>query len=628
MNKLLDNFTIKQKLIAMSAVSIIGVLAMIWLKTSFNQEFELMKAAKYTNLEINNQMLELRKHEKDFLVRKDTKYIDKFKKSFTELKNSVNKLSALTEEIEYPATQATQRLNAVFDEYQKVFLQLSTRYQELGLTPTTGLYGSLREAVHKAEENVNSHNKIDLLADILMLRRHEKDFMLRQDEKYIQRFAISMDKINAYVKESDLSDNQKAELAKNLKNYANDFKTFSNKLITIGLNAELGDLGLMRTTIHKSQTLLDEQSEALTTYINAEVEHINQIYIILAATIVIIMCWLIFVAYKGINTPLQSLTHTMNKANREKDLSIRSNMTGKHEIAQLALVFDNMMESFSQVLAHIDQASEQVSSASSELSQINQVSASNIREQQSLIEQVATAMNEMTVSVQEVSRNISATSESADDAYQETNTGKEKVSSAVSSVEALVDKIVKAKNVLDQLDKDSDDVSKVMEVIRGVAEQTNLLALNAAIEAARAGEQGRGFAVVADEVRTLAGRTQQSTEEINQIIERLQANSKLAVEVMEQSQSQVTQTVEQAQTAGIALNVVTEKVNQINSMSTQIACAAEEQNSVAEDINQKIVEINDRAISNTENSEQSSIASNEQARLAGELKQLVNQFKH
>ena len=628
MGNLFDNFTIKQKLLAMSFVALFGVIAMVLMKVSFNGQLATMKATLATVLEINNKMLELRRNEKDFLARNDTKYVKTFENNHQQLLAMTQSLGELIEEIDFPGKDSTSQLNIVFRNYLKSFQAIETIKLELGLTPKTGLYGSLREAVHQAEEIVKAQNNNDLLADILMLRRREKDFMLRLDTKYIDKFNSDFDKFGQTLNSSSINSGTKSNISSAMQNYKSRFLEFTEKAIQLGLDSKSGELGKLRQNIHKSEGLLTQESDKLKTFIKEHVEWSNQLYIILASMVIGVMMFLIYMAYRGINDPIQRLTKTMNKASDENDLSIRSNMRGKHEIAQLAGVFDQMMGSFAEVLERIDQASEQVSSASNELMHINQASTENIREQQHLIEQVATAMNEMTVSVQEVSRNIVDTSNSADDAYQETSNGKSKVSDAVASVDTLVEQMQQAKEVLDQLDKDSDDVSKVLEVIRGVAEQTNLLALNAAIEAARAGEQGRGFAVVADEVRTLAGRTQQSTEEINHIIERLQSNSKLAVDVMEQSKLKVDETVTQAQTAGGALDVVTEKVDQINNMSTQIASAADQQNAVADDINQKIVHINDRAVQNTTNAEQTTIASNKQAELAEELKTLVGRFKH
>lgn len=628
MGNLLNNFTIKHKLIAMSLVALVGILLMAALKISFSAQLTDMTDTLNKILQINNQMLMLRRNEKDFLARNDEKYLTKYENNYQQMLVLTDQLDHQIEQIGFSDKQVSSQLTKVFKDYHDGFLVVSNHKRNLGFTPTTGLYGKLRDSVHIAEEQVNKIDNWQLKSKILTLRRREKDFMLRLDIKYLDKFNSDLDSFSVALNQSGMDSSSRSQITGAMQNYQHEFQSFVAEYKQLGLTPKLANMGKMRQTIQQSEQLLSDKTLELRTYIDKNTAAANRLYLILTSITLAIVMFLVLVVYKSINTPIQRLTNIMNSANKKKDLSIRANISGKHEIAQLAKVFDNMMESFSQVLEKIDQSSEMVSSASTELLQINQTSARNLKEQQSLIEQVATAMNQMTVSVQDVARNIADTSNSADDVYSETNISKQKMIEAASSVEILVEKILSAKKVLDELDRDCDDVSKVMEVIRGVADQTNLLALNAAIEAARAGEQGRGFAVVADEVRTLAGRTQQSTEDINQIIVRLQTNSTLAVEVMEESQTQVTETVHQANNAGNALNIVTEKVEQINSMSSQIASAAGEQHSVANEINQMIVDINDRATRNTANSEQCTIASNQQSKLADELKQLVGQFRY
>ncbi len=302
-------------------------------------------------------------------------------------------------------------------------------------------------------------------------------------------------------------------------------------------------------------------------------------------------------------------------------------LKGNDELAELGGAINNMCDSLHKIVRQISGSAMQIGSSSEELSAITEQTGHSIYEQQSQTEQVATAMNEMSATVQEVSRNIAGTAHAAEEANAETADGRQVVGDAVQAIRQLAGQIENAADVIRQLEQDSENISAVMDVIRGVAEQTNLLALNAAIEAARAGEQGRGFAVVADEVRTLAGRTRESTEEINQVIEKLQAGSRKAVDVMHRSREEAQSVVEQASKAGASLSAISEAVARINDMSTQIASAAEQQTATAEEINRNISNISKMADETASGAQQTAAASGDLARLGSELQDAVGQFK-
>ncbi|RUO24383.1 methyl-accepting chemotaxis protein [Aliidiomarina minuta] len=286
-----------------------------------------------------------------------------------------------------------------------------------------------------------------------------------------------------------------------------------------------------------------------------------------------------------------------------------------------------MQNQLKEIMSDISSYAEQVASASTELSQINGSTEQGIQQQNEQLSNAATAINEMSASAEEVARNTQDAADAAKNTNDEAETGQRVVSEAIQTVEQLADEIKKGSEVIAQLKSDSDQIGSVLEVIGGIADQTNLLALNAAIEAARAGESGRGFSVVADEVRTLASRTQDSTTEIQGVIEKLQKRADESVAVMNGSAARADETVYKATEAGSSLQKITLAATKINEMVQQIASATEEQTTAAKDINQSIHQVNDIAAQTATSVEESTQASDSLARLAEHLQSMVRKFK-
>jgi methyl-accepting chemotaxis protein len=309
------------------------------------------------------------------------------------------------------------------------------------------------------------------------------------------------------------------------------------------------------------------------------------------------------------------------------DLTKEVVVSGRDEIGKLQQAAASMQGHLREMISHISDTTTQLSTAADEVSVVTAQTSANIQQQQDETEQITTAMSQMSTTVREVSLNIGNTSTAASEANDEAENGRMMVKKAVQGVHRLGDQIERNAEVISEVERDSKNIYAVLEVIQSVAEQTNLLALNAAIEAARAGEQGRGFAVVADEVRTLAGRTQESTTEINQMIDNLQHNSVNAVKAMEESRQHAKCVVEQAENADSALNAISEAVSQIDQMSSQIATAAEEQSTVTDEISRNIEHINTMATQNATGSQQTSAAGEELSRMASSLQKLVGEFR-
>ena len=328
-----------------------------------------------------------------------------------------------------------------------------------------------------------------------------------------------------------------------------------------------------------------------------------------------------------ITKPIIRMSKTMRHIEQTSDLTQRIDVSSADEIGSMAMAMNNMLEKFRNSLERVAASTTMLATASEEMSTITQTTNQNVNRQFHEIDQVATAINEMTATVQEVANNATKAARAAQEASSQSTSGKQVVEATINSISDLSSELERVSEVIDNLNKHSESIGMVMDVIKGVAEQTNLLALNAAIEAARAGEQGRGFAVVADEVRTLASRTQTSTVEIESMIDQLQKGANDAVSAVKASREKSQQSVQNAATAGDSLVTITHSVNEINDMNTMIASAAEEQSAVTEEINKNIVSIRYAAEQTTEGAGQTTTSSEELSQLAAELQQLVAQFK-
>ncbi len=309
------------------------------------------------------------------------------------------------------------------------------------------------------------------------------------------------------------------------------------------------------------------------------------------------------------------------------DLSVRIQVRGKDEMADVGNGLNHMVQAFSSSLAQVERSSQSVSDAAERIGVSIDRAKRSMSAQQSETEQVATAINEMTTSVADVAQNTEGAAHAAEHASQSSNAGLAKMQETRVTIEALADEVERSAQKVSALAQHSQQIGGVIEVIRNIADQTNLLALNAAIEAARAGEQGRGFAVVADEVRTLASRTQNSTEEIRRIIQELQLATDAAVEQMKAGKLRAKECIDSADQASTSLDAINDGVEQIVGMNTQIASAAVQQHAVSEDINRNVTEIRNGSVALMEGIEDNAVTAEELSLLAGELCTVVSRFK-
>jgi methyl-accepting chemotaxis protein len=330
---------------------------------------------------------------------------------------------------------------------------------------------------------------------------------------------------------------------------------------------------------------------------------------------------------RSIRTPIKLLSHSLALVDKNSDLTIQIPNNGNDEISNTIVIVNKMLAAFRNSLEKVTDASNQIAICAEETSVISTQIEKSIQNQAGQTELIATAITEMAATVKDVAQSTLTTSDASSEAKISVVDGSEIMQQTILTINKLTDKIDGTSSTIFELEQSSNEIASVLEVINSIADQTNLLALNAAIEAARAGEQGRGFAVVADEVRALAARTQQSTGEISTIITKLQTKSKEAVVSMEHSQQQVKEVVVKAENAGNVLITISDSIANINEMSSHIASASEQQEVVTEEINISIVSINDKTHENVEAIVQTSKAGNELSELSINLQVLVSEFK-
>ncbi|MEN3785373.1 methyl-accepting chemotaxis protein [Aeromonas veronii] len=385
---------------------------------------------------------------------------------------------------------------------------------------------------------------------------------------------------------------------------------------------QAGQDGLeLRKENDRVANLLTKQSEA--SYERAKL--LSTTVGALTLLFIVIVAWLLIRQTRNPVMTLLEQTRQVAAGNLTSQLDMKQ--FSHDELGKLAQGFNEMQSNLRMLVNEVSGSVVQLGAAAEEISAVAQQSANNMGAQQHELNQLATAMNEMQATVQEVARNTNDAASAATSASDTAAQGSETVNDSIGRIEKVATAIEETALVIRQLGDDSRNIGMVLEVIQGIAEQTNLLALNAAIEAARAGEQGRGFAVVADEVRTLAKRTQDSTSQINHIISELQQRANEAGVTMQQSQDMMSETVHTAREAGASIAEISSSVNSISHMNIQIATATEEQGAVSEELNRNVVNISNASEEVATGAKQMAQACNDLNLLATQLQEVVRKFR-
>jgi methyl-accepting chemotaxis protein len=369
------------------------------------------------------------------------------------------------------------------------------------------------------------------------------------------------------------------------------------------------------------------EGERLNVEATAQYQAIRSTFIVIGGVALLLVLVAALMISLSIIRPLADLRKLISKVQQSSDLTLRADVSGRDEVSDTARAFNTMLEHQQSLIRHLADTAIQLAAASEQMSAISAQVSQAATAQGDQTSMVATAVHQMSVAVQEVAGNAQAAASNAADANKEARQGSELVQSNLTAIQGLSTSVEKAGEVIDTLHTQSDEISKVLGVIQSIAEQTNLLALNAAIEAARAGEAGRGFAVVADEVRSLASNTQKATESIRGMIDALQGGARSAVSAMQLSREQAQNSVSHAREAGEVLNHIAHAIEGIADGNVQISAATEEQTAVASEISQNISSLNDSIGKVVNGAEQSSLASRNLAQLASGLQQQIQRFR-
>jgi len=595
---------------------------------------------------INAGILDARGDERDFALTREERAAAELRSGLASIDSELDALGASSNEAEQAGLtrirQAVDAYAAQFDEYRELINRGQQLRAQMGETAQRSreefefieldMYDAVR-ALRLEGDRLKGSDPLTiaeatsgLTKQVLDMRTLENAFVASSDQQSVTDWQAKYSDVSSIGSNLKiwLDDEQKtsmdAALAA-LEQYRAAFDEFrqnrSNRLAAERRMAELSG----EVIAAAGQTL-----ELATETMRSQRSNVYLLLALIGGLAIVIGALAALTITRMIVGPLRD---TVAQAERVAagDLSHSQASARRDEVGQLQNAMHRMNESLRNLIGRIGGGVSQIAAAAEQLSAVTAQTSAGVQTQREETDQVATAMNEMAATVQEVARNAEQASLAARQADQQARQGDRVVRDAIGQIGTLSSEVEHSAQAIEALNEQSGRIGSVLEVIRAVAEQTNLLALNAAIEAARAGEQGRGFAVVADEVRALARRTHDSTEEIEGLIGSLQQVAGQAVEQMQTSRDLTQRTVALANEAGTALGRITDSVSTIEQMNQQIAAAAEQQSSVAENISESVTRVRDIGEQSASGSEQTASASAELARLGIELQELVRQFR-
>lgn len=552
---------IKHQLLLLGSLSLLAILAVLGTSTYFARTTDNLSSAVTQLGQLEVTLLNLRRNEKDFLLRKDDKYLDKFTANaglFIEQKNELEKT------LNASNVSLPNQLERELSDYRGAFSDLVTAYKTLGLKPNDGIMGEFKLELDKQQRGNLTLSLVEL-----------EKAVLEGSELTVDKTGIAaLDRLSE--------------------------KVLAQRSI-IGFKYDQGLLGETRSRSHSIETDFEAFNQTVHNALDQAIDTLTTIKWLISAGLILAIVMLIGIILRSISRDVDALQSSISNIARTNDLTKHVPSEGKNEIASIGLAVNTLLDSFKELVADTQQQSSQLKHSSSSMSSELERVVEQFHSQSDHTNSMAAAVQQMVTTIDEISQTTHKAAEVVNQAADNSQQSRTFVDDTVSNIQSLSAVLAESNEEIRSL---SDHVGKIggaVHIIQDIAEQTNLLALNAAIEAARAGEQGRGFAVVADEVRALASRTHQSTEEITNLVTAIQSQMTTVVDDIEQCNTQGAATLTASAKLDTALQQISTDMSEIQANSEQIAAAIEEQGIVMNQVGESITELNDISTDNMSN---------------------------
>ncbi len=560
---------IRNKLYSLGAVSILGFAALLFSTSHFSGTKDTLNEAKYVVAKLEIRLLNLRRNEKDFLLRKDTKYLGTFNDNTKIFLDLESQLSGMLKDQEL---LSTSKLRADLLNYQKSFQALVNGYTEHGLSQEEKLLGEYRKQLRALEQSANAEQLV----------------ALDRFDDSIQRGVFNGDVLNGMSADA-------------LKSTA---QALVNKKVEIGLEYNQGLLGNTRELSHTVEEQFKTFSTVLDKHIEETQHQLNLFKNIVVGVIVLIIIGFIYQIARSINLQVSNLLTIIQSIADTNNVSMRSTLKGNDELTSIGRYFNHLLDKFEDLIRGTQQKSRDLSGSTLSMHNELQQVIEQFNVQSDHTATMATSVQEMVHTIAEISESTSVAVDGVHQASSNAKDGRSVVETTLSNIDQLSTILTNSQQSITNLNDHVDKIGDAVNIIQDIAEQTNLLALNAAIEAARAGEQGRGFAVVADEVRALASRTHKSTEDITKVVTAIQNQMQTVVSDIDKCTDQGRQTLDASHLLDSSLQQIIDDMETIQANSERIASAIEEQGIVMNQVSESITELNEISVNNMHSAQQ------------------------